>query len=217
MAQEELNKIEKKKLIDVLNFSAHAISVIFTPFLIPVLASFLLLFFTYLRIIPLNYRLQVIILVGSFTYLIPMAAIYLFQRVNGWGIKELSVRERRYVPYVLTIISYLTCLITMYRMHLPRYMTGIIVASLLCMICCTLINFRYKISVHVASSGLMVGGLVSYCMLFNFNPVGWLSLFILLSGMLGTARIMIVHHTLLEILLGFLVGLFCGIIGILFI
>lgn len=41
--------------------------------------------------------------------------------------------------------------------------------------------------------------------------------FILLSGMLGTARIIVKQHTLLEVLAGFIIGLFCGVIGILFI
>lgn len=208
---------DRKRKFNWLNGCARAISVVFMPFLIPLLAFCLLLFCTYLRIIPINYRLQVISIVGSFTLVIPVTAIYLFQKINGWGIRTLSRRERRYVPYILTIVSYVTCLIAMYRMHLPRYMTGIIMASLLCMICCTLINFRWKISVHVASGGLMVGGIVSYCMLFNFNPIGWLSFFILLSGMLGTARMILVEHSLWEILLGFMIGLFCGIIGILFI
>jgi membrane-associated phospholipid phosphatase len=136
---------------------------------------------------------------------------------NGWGIHELGHREKRFVPYALTIISYVTCLITMYKIHLPRYMSGIIVAALICMILCTLINFKWKISTHVASSGMMVGGLLSYSFIFNFNPVWWLCFFILLSGMLGTARIIVKQHTLLEVLAGFIVGLFCGVIGILFI
>ena len=33
----------------------------------------------------------------------------------------------------------------------------------------------------------------------------------------GTARIIVKQHTLLEVLAGFIVGLFCGVIGILFI
>ena len=149
--------------------------------------------------------------------MVPMLAIYLFQKINGWGIHELGHREKRFVPYALTIISYVTCLITMYKIHLPRYMSGIIVAALICMILCTLINFKWKISTHVASSGMMVGGLLSYSFIFNFNPVWWLCFFILLSGMLGTARIIVKQHTLLEVLAGFIVGLFCGVIGILFI
>ena len=96
-------------------------------------------------------------------------------------------------------------------------MSGIIVAALICMILCTLINFKWKISTHVASSGMMVGGLLSYSFIFNFNPVWWLCFFILLSGMLGTARIIVKQHTLVEVLAGFIVGLLCGVIVSLFI
>ena len=46
------------------------------------------------------------------------------------------------------------------------------------------------------------------------NPVWWLCFFILLSGMLGTARIIVKQHTLLEVLAGFIVVLFCGVIEI---
>lgn len=200
-----------------LEISSRIISGVFTPFMVPFLAFVLLFFFTYLRIMPFQYKLTILGMVYSFTILLPMLAIYLFQKINGWGIHELRHRERRFVPYGLTIISYVACLITMHKIHLPRYLSGIVVAALLCMIICTIVNLKWKISTHVASSGLMVGGLLSYSLLFNFNPVWWLCFFILLSGMLGTARIIVKQHTLLEVLAGFVVGLFCGVIGILFI
>lgn len=200
-----------------LELGSRILSGVCTPFMVPFLAFFLLFFFTYLRIMPFPYRLTILGLVYSFTILMPMLAIYLFQKINGWGIRELRHREKRFVPYGLTIISYVACLITMYKIHLPRYLSGIVVAALICMIICFVVNLRWKISTHVAGGGLMVGGLLSYSFLFNFNPVWWLCFFILLSGMLGTARIIVKQHTLLEVLAGFVVGLFCGVIGILFI
>lgn len=196
---------------------SRLMSALFTPFLVPFIAFCLLFFCTYLRILPMQYKLIVLGLVYSFTIFMPMLAIYLFHRINGKTIRELRQRQKRFVPYALTIISYVACLLTMYKLHLPRYLSGIIVAALFCMILCTLINFRWKISTHVASCGMMVGGLLSYSFLFNFNPVWWLSFFILLSGTLGTARIIVRQHTLLEVLAGFVVGLFCGVAGILFI
>ena len=197
-ANETTETIAVGKKNSPLEVSSRIISGIFTPFMIPFVAFFLLFFFTYLRIMPIQYKLIVLGIVYCFTILMPMLAIYLFQKINGWGIHELGHREKRFVPYALTIISYVTCLITMYKIHLPRY-------------------FKWKISTHVASSGMMVGGLLSYSFIFNFNPVWWLCFFILLSGMLGTARIIVKQHTLLEVLAGFIVGLFCGVIGILFI
>lgn len=202
---------------DVLYLGAQFISAIFTPFMVPFVAFFLLLFFTYLRIMPLSYKITVLALVYCFTILMPMLGIYLFQKINGWGIRELGERKKRFIPYGLTILSYMACLITMYRIHMPRYLAGIILAVLICMVICTLVNLKWKISTHMASSGLMVGGLLSYSLIFQFNPVGWLCFFILLSGLLGSARIIVRQHTLNEVLGGFLVGLFCGVTGILFI
>jgi hypothetical protein len=196
---------------------SRLISALYTPFATPLIAFALILFFSFLRIMPLAYKLTVLGLVYCFTVLMHMLSIYLYQKVNGWGLRELGRREKRFVPYGLTIISYLTCLFTMHRIHLPRYMTGIITAALICMLLCTALNMKWKVSTHVASSGLMVGGLLSYSFLFQFNPVWWLSFFILLTGMLGTARMIICQHTLMEIFVGFLVGMFCGVTGILFI
>lgn len=200
-----------------LYMAARIISAIFTPFMVPFVAFLMLFFFTYLRILPMQYKLTVLIMVYCFTILLPMLGIYLLQKINGWSLSELGNRKKRFIPYLLTILSYTGCFLTMYRIHLPRYMSGIIVATLLCMIICTLINLRWKISTHMASSGMIVGGLLSYSFIFQFNPTGWLCAFILLAGMLGSARIIVRQHTLNEVGGGFFVGLLCGIIGILFI
>ena len=202
---------------DTLYWGARIISAVFTPFMVPFVAFFLILFFTYLRIMPLAYKVTVLALVYCFTILMPMLGIYLFQKINGWGIRELGEREKRFIPYGLTILSYMACLITMYRIHIPHYLAGIVLAVLICMVICTFVNLKWKISTHMASSGLMVGGLLSYSFIFQFNPVWWLCFFILLAGCLGSARIIVRQHTLNEVFGGFLVGLFCGVTGILFI
>ena len=202
---------------DTLYRASRVISAVFTPFMLPFVAFVLLFTFTYLRILPLRYKLTVLCIVYCFTILLPMLGIYLMQKINGWTLHELGKRERRFVPYALTILSYAGCVLTMYRYHFPRYMGGIIVATLLCMVICALINIKWKISTHTASSGMMVGGLLSYSFIFQFNPTGWLCAFILLAGMLGSARIIVRQHTLNEVAGGFFVGLFCGVIGILFI
>ena len=200
-----------------LYLTARIISAMFVPFLTPFLGFILLFLFTYLNIMPLPYKLSVLGLVFSFTVALPMLGIFFYQKLNGWGIRGLSQRKQRFVPYILTIMSYIGGILTMYRIHLPHYMAGILLAGLICMVLCTIINIWWKVSTHAASSGMMVGGLLSYSFLFLFNPIIALCGFILLSGMLGSARIIVRQHTLNEVLGGFFIGLFCGIIGILFI
>lgn len=58
--------------------TAKIISVIFTPFSIPFLAFLILFVFSYLRIMPLQYKLIVLGVVYCFTILMPTLTIFLF-------------------------------------------------------------------------------------------------------------------------------------------
>ena len=84
--------------------------------------------------------------------------------------------------------------------------------SLLVAVVCFLVNLRWKLSEHMAGMGAVIGGLAAFSELFNYNPVWWLCFFILVSGMLGSARIILKHHTLGEVLGGFFTGLVCSIL-----
>lgn len=203
--------------VSALEVFSRILSAVAHPFLIPLYAFILLFQFTYMAIMPPAYKLFLLGMVATFTLLSPAIFIGLYKRINKWTMKELSERKRRFVPYLLTIMSYATCLLILYRMRFPYYFTGIIMAYLLSMVVCTLANFRWRLSIHLAGCGLLIGGLLAYSLLFRFNPVWWLCGFILLAGIQGTARISLHRHTLLEVIAGFVVGMFCGIIGILFI
>ena len=195
---------------------AKIISAIFNPFVVPFLAFLVLFFCSYLSMLPLTYRLIVLGIVYAFTILLPMIAIFFFRKINGWGIGAFRDRRKRFVPYLLTIICYVSCLVMMVRIGLPRYMTGIILATLMAMVICIVVNIKWKISEHMTAIGGVIGGLIAFSFLFNYNPTVWLSLFILLAGVLGSARIILRHHTLPEVLTGFAVGAVCAILGILY-
>lgn len=191
---------------------ARVTSAVFTPFSIPFLSFLILFLFSYLRIMPMQYKLIVLGIVYCFTILTPTITIYLFRKVNGFARHELSQRKKRYVPILLTILSYIFCLLMMRKLNIPWYMTGIILASLVVSVICIIVNLKWKLSEHMAGMGGIVGGVVSFSALFGYNPVGWLCLFILIAGVLGTARIMLRHHNLGEVLYGFIVGLICALL-----
>ena len=210
----EIAMPNKKSILEMV---ASLLSAIFHPFWVPLYAYVLLFCFTYLNIMPIQYIAFVLSIVICFTIMAPSIFISLYKWMNKWTLKDLSERKRRFIPYLLTLMSYSTCYFTMYKMHFPHYFSGIIVAVILCTTICMFLNFRWRISIHLAGCGMFIGGLLSYSFLFYFNPVWWLCGFILLSGFQGTARISYHQHTLLEVIRGFVAGMFCGIIGILFI
>ena len=192
--------------------TAKVISAVFTPFSIPFLAFLVLFIFSYLRIMPLQYKLIVLGVVYCFTILMPTLTIFIFRKINGFSPEELVERKRRYIPFILTITSYVFCLLMMHRLNIPWYMTGIILSALVVMIICVIVNLKWKLSEHMAGAGAVIGGLVSFSALFSYNPVWWLCLFILVAGVLGTARIILRHHTLGEVMGGFAVGLICSLL-----
>ena len=192
--------------------TAKVISAVFTPFSIPFLAFLVLFIFSYLRIMPIQYKLIVLGVVYCFTILMPTLTIFLFRKINGFSPEDLGERKRRFMPFLLTITSYVFCLVMMHRLNIPWYMTGIILAALIMMVICIVVNLKWKLSEHMAGVGAIVGGLVSFSALFGYNPVWWLCLFILIAGVLGTARIILQHHTLGEVLVGFAVGLICSLL-----
>jgi len=191
---------------------AKFISTVFTPFTIPTGAFLVLFFFSYLRIMPVQYKMIVVGLVFCFTIAMPVLTIFLFRKIHGLGPKELGDRKRRYMPYLLTIISYAFCLLMMHRLNIPWYMSGIILAALLVMIVFLLVNLKWKLSEHMGGAGGVIGGLVSFSALFGYNPVSWLCFFILIAGILGSARIILGHHKLGEVFIGFVIGLVCSLL-----
>ena len=192
MDKEKEHIIADKTMLRV----ARVTSIVFTPFSIPFLAFLVLFLFSYLRIMPILYKGIVLGIVYCFTILTPTITIFLFRKINGFARQELSERKKRYVPILLTIISYVFCLLMMRKLNIPWYMTGIIFVSLVISIICILVNLKWKLSEHMAGMGGIIGGLVSFSALFSYNPVVWLCLFILIAGILGSARYSIRRTTL---------------------
>lgn len=202
----EVHLIEDKSLIKI----ARLVSAVFTPFSIPFLAFLALFLFSYLSIMPIQYKLIVLGIVYCFTIMMPVLTIFIFKKINGFSAQELGERKKRYTPFFLTIISYVFCLVMMNRLNIPWYMSGIILAALIMMVICVIVNLKWKLSEHMAGAGAVIGGLVAFSALFGYNPVWWLCGFIMVAGVLGTARIILRHHTLGEVLGGFAVGLVCA-------
>ena len=155
------------------------------------------------------YKIYVLGLIYCFTILLPTVAIFLFCKINKIERKGLVERKKRYVPILFTIVSYVCCWLAMRRLNLPPYMVGIVFAALVISVLCFIVNLKWKLSEHMAGIGGVIGGLVAFGELFGYNPVRWLCLFIMLAGMLGSARIILGRHTLGEVTGGFFVGLVC--------
>lgn len=196
--------------------AARILSMLFTPFYLPLTGLLSLFLFSYLSIFPLVYKLQVLILVYLFTILLPTVMIHLYRRFQGWNLIELSLRERRMVPYIISIVSYFTCIYLMELSHMPHFMSSIVVAGLVVQIACAVANIWWKVSTHTAAIGGVAGALFGFAEYLNFNPVWWLCLIFIIAGLVGSSRMVLRQHTIGQVVGGFWLGFFCAAVAILF-
>ena len=73
--------------------TARVVSMVFTPFYLPIVGLMALFFLSYLSLMPTAYKLQVLTLVYFFTILLPTVLIHLYRKYNGWILIELGHRE----------------------------------------------------------------------------------------------------------------------------
>ena len=196
--------------------TARIVSMLFTPFYLPILGLLTLFLFSYMSLYPWAFKLQVLIIVYLFTIFLPTLFIRLYRRYQGWTLIELGQKERRMVPYVISILCYVACIYLMDAQHIPHFMISIVIAALVVQIVCAIINVWWKISTHTAAIGGMMGVLFVFADAFGFNPVWWFCLLFMLAGMLGSARMILRQHTLSQVVGGFAIGLFSSVIAIIY-
>ena len=202
------------KRANKLILGARVLSAVFNPFYLPTVGLIVLFTLSYLSLLPLSYKMVVLGLVYIFTVLTPTLLISLYRHHQRWTLIELGQRERRMVPYVISILCYFVCVYIMESMHIPHFMSSILVVALMIQIICSIVKVWWKISTHTAAIGGVAGSLVPYAIAFSFNPLWWLCLVLLLAGAVGTARIILRQHSLSQVVAGFLVGVSCAILVI---
>lgn len=198
--------MNEKKLIQ----TAKVLSSLFSPLYAPLWIIFGLFFFSYLSLYPWSYKFFILILVYVFTIFIPHMGINVFRMFKKWTHWQLSHREHRHMPYILTLISYGTCLVIMTKLNVAMFFRGIVMAALVSQIICVTVNAWWKISTHMVGMGGLIGALNAFSILFYYNPVFPFCGLLLLSGALGTSRIILRQHSLAQVLVGFAVGYVCA-------
>lgn len=186
--------------------AAHVISAAFAPFYLSLVGMAALFLFSYLNLLPWMYKFTVLLLVYVFTILLPTFAIRLYRQERKRTLFHFGKKERRMVPYIISIVCYFLCCYVMEMFHTPHFMISILLAALVIQIACAMINVWWKISTHSAAAGGVTGALMAFSEIFAFDPTLWLCLCLLLAGTVGSSRMILRQHNLPQVTVGFLLG-----------
>ncbi len=195
---------------------ARIVSLVFTPFYLPLVGLLTMFLFSYLSLYPWIFKLRILAMVLLFTIMLPTFLIRMYRRYNGWTLIELGQKERRMVPYIISILCYFACIYLMELVHVPHFMVSIVIAALTVQMVCALVNMVWKISTHMAAIGGFAGALFVFADAFGFNPVWWFCLLFIVAGLLGSSRMILRQHTLSQVVAGFFVGMVCTVLAFLF-
>lgn len=203
--------MRNKRLILV----AKVISLIFEPHYFPLLCLLVLIAFSYMRAFPVNYKVLILGLVYVLTIALPMLLISLYRKIMGLRHHQLTKREMRTVPYIISISCYFLCYYAMDTLIVPHFIVSVVAASLIVQIICLIVNGWHKVSSHSAAAGALNGALIAFSFVFHFNPVWWLCLTLIIAGFVGSSRLILRRHTPSEVYIGFGVGFVTGFLTIL--
>ena len=197
--------------------ASSMLSNVFSPFLLPLVGMLALFSFSYLSMLYWSEKLFIIIIVILFTILLPTTLVRIYNKYQGKEAKEGESNDNKMISSIISILCYISCYYTLATNHVPYSIGCVVLASLMIQVVCTLISVKWNISAHTAAAGGVTGAIAAFAEIFSFNPVWWLCVALLVSGVVGSNRIITKQHTLAQVVVGFLVGLICAIIAILFI
>ena len=187
---------------------AGVISVLFHPMLMPSYALVLLLNLNYF--ISYDYAFEIkaylVTFVFIMTFVLPAILMVLLKKVRAIESLKMDDRKERMLPLAMMAVIYY---ITYYSLR----RTGILITFNLFLLGTTIVtlftlvvNMYTKISLHMVSMGGIAGALLGLLLNYPIDLQWMLYLLILLSGLVGYARLTVSNHTLRQVYNGFMMG-----------
>ena len=187
---------------------ANVISWVFVPLLMPVYGIILIFSLSFLSFAPFHTKLVFTLIVFGANFIVPMLLVLLLKKMGIIEDIGLNGRKERLIPYVITIVCLLGTGIFLYAKMAPLWVAMFYAGGALAGLINLIVNFRWKISAHAAG----IAGIVA--MLIQITKEGptigsmtwWIVGSIIVAGLLGSARIWLGRHTLMQVLAGTAVG-----------
>lgn len=210
---------EPKAWERVVSRLSNIISWVMVPLLMPVYSTILIFTLSPMSYVTTQAKVVFTLCVLAFCALIPMGLVVLLKKFGVVQDLGLNGRKERLVPYIITIASYIGTAIFFAYKGAPLWMTAFYMSGSVAALINLIVNFWWKISAHAASAAGTVALMLVICRTgMAHGPVGeWTAALIILSGLLGSARVWLGRHTVMQVLCGYAVGFLCVYIPSLFI
>lgn len=197
----------------ILNIS-RVLSAVFSPLLMPTYGMIIALTCSELHVLPVGVRLGATAVIFVLTGVLPFIVISGLSTLNI--VKDVALTERtdRTFPYAVALVMYAAAAVYLYMVSAPWWMEAFMIGGGAALLIVAVVNRWWKISAHAAASGGLLAMVVALvCRSADpYSQLWLLTLVLILTGMVGSARIVRQCHTPAQVYAGFLVGFSCVIL-----
>lgn len=186
------------------NSLADYVCVIFSPLLLPTYCMAVAMWITPLKELPERARLWSTMMVFLITSLIPMAIILGLIKSGHIHNFDITRRRERVIPLIAIGLCYLAAGIYLYRLHAPQWLAMLYFGGCVITFLYSIISPIWKISGHSSGMGTLIGMFVWITVnhLTEISMMPWISIAILLTGIVGSARVYLNKHTVSQVIAG---------------
>jgi hypothetical protein len=159
--------------------------------------------------VPKEAKIALFLIIFLNTFLLPVVISYILVK-RGW-IKSLEMqkREERMIPFVSNLLLMLIASFMIYKLRLPRVFFLLTLGAAAAIALGVIVNIKWKISIHMIGIGALVGTFFGLSTFLLVDLRIAIIFFLLIAGLLGTARLSLGSHKPSQIYTGFLLGFFC--------
>ena len=194
---------------DFLNQLAKIITVVFHPLLMPAYGMAIIFsaptLFGYL---PFNVKKLLLLIILVNNVLLPLSLLPFFLHRNiitSWTISE---RKERNIPLIITTLLYCATSYIVFKFPIPVFLKSYIFGTAFLSLIVTFINFWWKISLHAAGAGALIG-LVLILSIKMLTPLDWYLIAVIVAGgLVLSARLKLNLHNSQQVWLGLFAGFF---------
>lgn len=169
----------------------------------------------------LNQAAYLFIIVIAFSFVLPSVSVFLMKQLGFVSSMSLHSKNERIAPIIVTAIFYLWLMANTEGSNIfPSIYSRFLLGSIISIFILLIFNSFTKVSLHTAG----IGGILTMVLISVLNYSGHeihlafidgyktisklplISIFVILAGLIGTARLALNAHTPDEIYLGYIIG-----------
>ncbi|HET9747317.1 MAG TPA: hypothetical protein VFP97_16495 [Chitinophagaceae bacterium] len=187
---------------------AKIISYVFHPLFIPVYITYFIFRFRAYEFAGLDPRrnmLTLVLIIITCT-LMPLVSVLLLRALNFVDSIYLKTQKDRIIPYIISMTFYFSVWVYFKKNHFETDLVRMALAIFNASVAGFLLNIIMKVSMHAIAMGVMTAFIAFLAFGETVNLSLYVTIALLISGIVCTARLIVSDHRPKEIYIGFMAG-----------